>query len=98
MLHTVKSALNSNLRGISLISNNIANSNTTAFKKSNSNFSDIYSTTVNTGPNTFAGMGVTNDDPRKQMNQGALKATGGALDLAVSGLGFFTLTNKADIQ
>ncbi len=98
MLNTIKSALNSNLRGISLISNNIANSNTTAFKKSNSNFSDIYSTTVNTGPNTFAGMGVTNDDPRKQMNQGALKATGGALDLAISGLGFFTLTSEADIQ
>lgn len=98
MLNTIKSALNSNLRGISLISNNIANSNTTAFKKSNANFSDIYSTTVSTGPNTFAGMGVTNDDPRKQMKQGALKATGGALDLAVSGLGFFTLTNEADIQ
>ena len=37
MIHTIKSALNANMRGISVISNNIANSNTTAFKKSNSN-------------------------------------------------------------
>ena len=43
MIHTIKSALNANMRGISVISNNIANSNTTAFKKSNSNFSDVYS-------------------------------------------------------
>ena len=41
MLNIIKSSLNANMRGISLISNNIANSNTTAFKKSYSNFSDI---------------------------------------------------------
>ena len=73
MLHTIKSSLNANMRGISVIANNIANSNTTAFKKSNSNFSDIYSTTVSSSPNSFTGMGVMNDDPRKQMFQGPLK-------------------------
>ncbi len=98
MLHTIKSALNANMRGISLVSNNIANSNTTAFKKSNSNFSDVYSISVSTKPDSYAGMGVTNDNPRKQMFQGPLKRTGGALDLAVSGLGFFTVTNSANIE
>ena len=98
MLHTIKSSLNANMRGISLVSNNIANSNTTSFKKSNSNFSDIYSTSVNSKPNSYSGMGVTNDNPRKQMFQGPLKQTGGALDLAVSGLGFFTVTNSANIE
>ena len=33
-------------------------------------------------------MGVVNDTPRKQMFQGPLKQTDGALDLAISGLGF----------
>ena len=97
MLHTIKSALNANLRGISIISNNIANSNTTAFKKSNAEFSDMYSLAVANEPNTFSGMGVMNEDPRKQMFQGALKETGRALDLAVSGLGFFTVANENNI-
>ena len=98
MLNTIKSSLNANMRGISVIANNIANSNTTAFKKSNSNFSDIYSTTVSSSPNSFTGMGVRNDDPRKQMFQGPLKQTGRALDLAVSGLGFFTLQNVKNVE
>ena len=93
MLNIIKSSLNANMRGISLISNNIANSNTTAFKKSYSNFSDIYSKNISDIPNGFSGMGVINDSPRKQMFQGPLKQTGGALDLAVSGLGFFTLAS-----
>ena len=78
------------MRGISLVSNNIANSNTTAFKKSYSNFSDIYSKNIGDNPKGFSGMGVINDSPRKQMFQGPLKQTDGALDLAVSGLGFLT--------
>ena len=45
------------MRGISLVSNNIANSNTTAFKKSYSNFSDIYSKNISDDPKGFSGMG-----------------------------------------
>ena len=85
------------MRGISVLSNNIANSNTTAFKRSNSNFSDIYSSTVTSISNSYSGMGVMNDNPRKQMFQGPLKQTGRALDLAVNGLGFFTLQNLKNV-
>ena len=98
MLNIIKSSLNANMRGISLISNNIANSNTTAFKKSYSNFSDIYSKNISDTPKGFSGMGVINDAPRKQMFQGPLKQTNGALDLAVSGQGFFTLSNANDTE
>ena len=93
MLNIIKSSLNANMRGISLVSNNIANSNTTAFKKSYSNFSDIYSKNISDNPKKFSGMGVINDSPRKQMFQGPLKQTNGALDLAISGLGFLTLSS-----
>ena len=94
MLNIIKSSLNANMRGISLVSNNIANSNTTAFKKSYSNFSDIYSKNIGDNPKGFSGMGVINDSPRKQMFQGPLKQTNGALDLAVTGLGFFQVVNE----
>ena len=96
MLNVIKSSLNANIRGISLVSNNIANSNTTAFKKSYSNFSDIYSKNIDDNPKAFSGMGVINDTPRKQMFQGPLKQTNGALDLAISGLGFLTLASAND--
>ena len=43
-------------------------------------------------------MGVINDSPRKQMFQGPLKQTDGALDLAVSGLGFLTLASANDTE
>ena len=55
MLNVIKSSLNANIRGISLVSNNIANSNTTAFKKSYSNFSDIYSKDIGDNPKDFLG-------------------------------------------
>ena len=96
MLDIIKSSLNANMRGISLVSNNIANSNTTAYKKSYSNFSDIYSKNIADNPKGFSGMGVINDSPRKQMFQGPLKQTNGALDLAISGLGFLTLASAND--
>ena len=86
------------MRGISLISNNIANSNTTAFKKSYSNFLDIYSKNIDDNPKAFSGMGVINDTPRKQMFQGPLKQTDGALDLAISGLGFLTLESSNNFE
>ncbi len=98
MLNIIKSSLNANMRGISVVSNNIANSNTTAFKKSYSNFSDVYSNTNSNSPTEFSGMGVTNDAPRKQMFQGPLKQTDGALDLAISGLGFFTLASPKNVE
>ena len=98
MLNIIKSSLNANMRGISLVSNNIANSNTTAFKKSYSNFSDIYSKNISDNPKAFSGMGVINDTPRKQMFQGPLKQTDGALDLAVSGLGFLTLGSTNNFE
>ena len=50
---------------------------------------DVYSLSASNDPDTFSGMGVVDNEPRKQMLQGPLKATGRALDLAISGLGFF---------
>jgi flagellar hook protein FlgE len=89
MLSILKSALNANSREMGIVSNNIANANSTAFKKSTANFEHIYSIHKSSDPDTFSGQGVGISDPRIQMSQGSLQETGGALDLAITGTGFF---------
>jgi len=89
MLSILKSALNANSSEMGIISNNIANANSTAFKKSTANFEHIYSIHKSTNPDAFSGRGVGVSDPRIQMSQGSFQTTGGALDLAISGTGFF---------
>ena len=89
MLSILKSALNANSSEMGIISNNIANANSTAFKKSTANFEHIYSIHKSTNPDAFSGRGVDISDPRIQMSQGSFKTTGGALDLAIAGTGFF---------
>ena len=98
MLSILKSALNANTKEMGIVSNNIANANSTGFKKSSTNFEHIYSTHNSTDPDKFSGQGVNISDPRLQMSQGALQVTGGALDLAVTGLGFFPVVQGNQID
>ena len=91
MLSILKSALNANSKEMGIVSNNIANANSTGFKKSTANFEHMYSIHNSSDPDTFSGMGVISSDPRQQMSQGSFEATGGALDLAITGQGFFTV-------
>ena len=94
MLSILKSALNANTKEMGIVSNNIANVNSTAFKKSKTNFEHIYTKERSSSPNKFTGQGVGVNDPLLQMSQGSLKTTNGALDLAVTGLGFFAVVNE----
>jgi flagellar hook protein FlgE len=98
MLSILKSALNANSKEMGIVSNNIANANSTGFKKSTTNFEHIYSTNHSSNPDTFSGQGVNISDPRLQMSQGSLQATGGALDLAVTGQGFFTVVQGNQVE
>lgn len=98
MLSILKSALNANSREMGIVSNNIANANSTGFKKSTANFEHIYSIHNSTDPDIFSGKGVNISDPRLEMSQGALESTGGALDLAVTGQGYFTVVQGDQIE
>ncbi|MDB4238875.1 flagellar hook basal-body protein [Alphaproteobacteria bacterium] len=98
MLSILKSALNANSQEMGIVSNNIANANSTGFKKSTANFEHFYSIHNSSDPDKFSGMGVLLNDPRQQMSQGAFQATGGALDLAVTGQGFFTLVQGNQVE
>ena len=53
MLSILKSALNANSKEMGIISNNIANANSTGFKKSTANFEHIYSINNSSDPDTF---------------------------------------------
>ena len=98
MLSILKSALNANSKEMGIVSNNIANANSNGFKKSTASFLHMYSIHNSSDPDKFSGMGVISSDPRQQMSQGSLEGTGGALDLAVTGQGFFTIVQGEEIE
>jgi flagellar hook protein FlgE len=86
-LYTGVSGLNANMSELSVIGNNIANVNTVGFKSSRVSFQDILSQTLS--GNNQIGLGVEMSAITKTFTQGAFETTGNALDLAISGNGFF---------
>ncbi len=83
-----------------VIANNLANVNTTAFKRSRAQFQDllyqnIKGTALGSDNATGAvqiGRGVKLAAIQRLHTQGALEATGGTLDVAIDGDGFFPVT------
>ncbi|MCT7577987.1 flagellar hook-basal body complex protein [Aliarcobacter butzleri] len=76
-------------KGISVESNNIANSSTTGHKLDEITFADMLYT------NGGYGKGVTTQSVSKQFGQGNINPTSGNLDVAINGKGFFIVTDKA---
>lgn len=75
---------------LSVIANNLANAETTGFKKSRINFADIVSGSASSNPKLVKGIGSTVKSIDQNFSLGAISQTGAALDLAVNGEGFFT--------
>lgn len=89
------SGLNAASKDLSVTGNNISNSNTTGFKSSRTEFADAYANSMYLGSNTNdAGTGVNTAAVSQQFTQGSLTETGNALDMAVSGTGFFQVENN----
>jgi flagellar hook protein FlgE len=79
---------------LDITSNNIANANTIGFKNSQAEFADVYASgAVNLNSST-SGEGVRLVTAAQQFTQGNISTTSGALDLAISGNGFFTLNSE----
>ncbi|WP_067732498.1 flagellar hook-basal body complex protein [Novosphingobium naphthalenivorans] len=91
--YTSLSGLKSAQTDLSVISNNIANSETGGFKKSNTAFSDIIAASANSNPNTTFGVGSSVAKITQDFTLGPIEQTGNALDVAVNGEGFFTVVN-----
>jgi flagellar hook protein FlgE len=88
--YTSLSGLQASQKEMSTISHNLANVATDGFKKSRVEFADVIASSVTTNPNSQVGSGVVTKSIRQQFGQGNLVQTGGALDLVISGDGFFT--------
>ncbi len=99
-LWTAASGMMAMQLSIDVTTNNLANVNTTGFKKSRAEFEDLmYQTLKIAGSVTAAGdriptglqvgMGVRPVAVHKEFSQGAFRNTGNPLDLAIEGQGFF---------
>ncbi len=77
-------------RDLSVISNNLANSMTTGFKRSTAQFTDIGASSVAAREGSQAGNGALTQDVRRSTEQGPLTATDAKLDVAILGSGYLT--------
>lgn len=99
-LLTGLSGLNSHQQMLDVIGNNLANLNTTGFKSQRALFSDLLYETLRGASDGVVGVrgainpmqvgsGSTVSQIDTDFNQGSLESTGGALDVALDGDGFF---------
>lgn len=103
-LYTAMGGISAAQTELNVISNNIANLNTTAFKTSSVTFSDVFSRTISSGSVSTestggtnpvqVGVGVKVSAISKDFNSGSWIATGKTTDLMVEGLGFFTVESS----
>ena len=77
---TALGALNANATGLNIVSNNLANLNTTGFKKETAQFHDLMA------------------EAFRQSGQGAVQTSGGNLDAAIQGDGFFVVRDASGRQ
>ena len=92
---TALSGLNAASTAIDVIGNNLANLNTPGFKESIVSFHDLVTQSIGAGlGSTQVGFGVGTPITLRQFSQGALQSTGGPLDAAISGDGFFVVQNS----
>ena len=93
MYGIIRSGMSTAMHEIAVVSNNIANSGSTGFKKSDVSFNDIYgSATPDTVARTQAGFGSAIAGTRRNDGQGAIVDRAGALNLAIIGPGMLTVS------
>lgn len=89
---------------LDVVANNLANMETTAFKRDRANFEDLIyrheqypgaqdSAGQYTPTGTQIGLGVRTQSTQTEFTQGPIKQTGQELDVAIEGKGFFQVTN-----
>ena len=86
------SGLNTNSQAMSVIGNNLANTNTLGFKGSRTVFSDLLSSNISgSGGMSQVGRGVGLSSVDNIFSQGTFETTSSDTDVAIEGPGFFVL-------
>ncbi len=96
-LYSGVSGLNTNSQAMSVIGNNLANTNTLGFKSSRTVFSDLLSSQINgSGGLSQVGRGVGMSKVDNIFSQGTFESTESNLDVAIEGDGFFVLKEEGN--
>ncbi|MDP3481163.1 MAG: flagellar hook protein FlgE [Desulfoprunum sp.] len=96
-LYSGVSGLNTNSQAMSVIGNNLANTNTIGFKGARTVFADLLSGRINgSGGSSQVGRGVGMSKVDNQFSQGTFESTESGLDVAIEGEGFFLLKQPTD--
>ncbi len=96
-LYSGVSGLNSNGQAMTVIGNNLANTNTVGFKGSRTIFADLLSSSINgSGGVSQVGRGVGMSTVDQIFSQGTFESTESGLDVAIEGEGFFVLKQPGD--
>ena len=92
------SGINAANTDLNVTSNNLANVDTTGFKESRAEFADLFAQTQEGVSRTAVGNGVQVAAVSQQFGQGNITSTGNNLDLALSGNGFFIVSNNGALN
>jgi flagellar hook protein FlgE len=91
------SGLNAASKDLDVIGNNVANAATVGFKQGQAQFADIYANSLFGAGNNVVGIGTRVSTVAQQFTQGDITVTNRQLDLAISGNGFFRVSNNGTI-
>ncbi len=92
-IYTSVNGLNVTGTGLSVIGNNIANTNTVGFKGSRTLFNDVLTSALDE-----VGNGVSINEIQTQFTQGPLEPTDNPLDFAIDGSGFFIVKDANNAE
>jgi flagellar basal-body rod protein FlgG len=105
-LYTAATGMDALETKLDVIANNMANINTTGFKRDRANFEDLFYRQIRlpgaqdadgniTSTGVEVGLGTRVSSTQTNHGQGAMQVTNNPLDFAVEGLGFFQVTDPA---
>jgi len=96
--YTSLTGLNAATAMLGVTANNIANVGTTGFKRSRADFGDIFATSPLQKASSTVGQGVSLKQVSQEFSQGNISFSSNALDLAVTGDGFFPMRSADGLQ
>jgi flagellar hook protein FlgE len=92
------SGLNAAQADLNVVANNVANTATTGFKGSRAEFADLFAVSLQGVSANSSGNGVRVSSVAQQFSQGNVEFTDSNLDLALSGQGFFIMSDNGALS
>jgi flagellar hook protein FlgE len=83
---------------LDVTANNIANSQTTGYKESRTEFAELFSTSLQGVSSLQPGNGVRVSRIAQQFSQGNIQTSSNSLDMAINGSGFFVVSDGGALQ